>query len=292
MIATRAAECVEDVLEICPGASGVSVLSGGVENHTFLVQYGASKRVLCVLRKRDHRQAEAYRSFLGSLEEAGYPVPRPELLEDGSKLGTIRGCPAMLTTFIEGRRPEQLTERELSTLGDLVGRLHSSGIRCDSLPFIRMESKHLDHLPQDDPAFLSWLRSCLPSIDKLLTERCVPIHGDLFVDNLLVSPIGELWILDWEDCATDYGLLDIGAALIGLTEPGHAANIGVFISRYQSWTGHIDQERLWHATLYAGAFIAYRRYLRWLESKDHARSYIGVPELLARLRDNWVSVLG
>jgi homoserine kinase type II len=72
-----------------------------------------------------------------------------------------------------------------------------------------------------DRPFAEWLNARLDTITRHEAAHQrgdVPVHGDLFADNLIVGPDGDLSIIDWETASLDDPLLDLGMAAVGLCQ--------------------------------------------------------------------------
>jgi homoserine kinase type II len=92
------------------------------------------------------------------------------------------------------------------------------------------------------------------------------IHGDLFGDNLVIGPAGDLSVIDWETASLDDPVLDVGMAAFALCADGgrlDEARIRLLLSGYRPPGRRVDPGSLRAAIEYAGVVIAFHRYRRY-----------------------------
>jgi aminoglycoside phosphotransferase (APT) family kinase protein len=150
-------------------------------------------------------------SALQNLYRAGYPVPRPYLLEQQA---SILGKPFIIMEFIEGEQMWQVIDRSspehtarlLGILCDLLARLHHLDWRLFTSEksqdpyhwvdtWLQNVAWALDNYQM--PAFqplLDWLQS---QRDRVPCFRPAPLHGDFHPANILLQPEGKAVVVDW-----------------------------------------------------------------------------------------------
>lgn len=129
---------------------------------------------------------------------------------------SIAGCPALITTYVEGARATPDVDT-LRRLGDLLGRLHTmppgalsrpagvlhhwapDGGGCDAGR--AAAHRWLDAAEQrvtgDDRARLAALRARIDAADDFADLPTAVLHADFSHDNTIATPTGELVAVDW-----------------------------------------------------------------------------------------------
>ncbi|MBB2910614.1 homoserine kinase type II [Streptosporangium becharense] len=197
-------------------------LAGGVENSHVRVETQAGPVVLTVLRKRSPESARQYARLLRHLFLTGAPVPRIHASRDGDWVTSHLGSPAIVCDFVEGRTLPRLPPPGLvEQAGMLLGRVHrtAAGFRSPLRPHLRLgdaEADLLESLP--DGAFSRWATATLRATRYAMEHPGprVPVHADLFPDNIILKDDGTLVFIDWEDGSLDVPEVDVGMAVLGL----------------------------------------------------------------------------
>ena len=212
-------------------------LPGDGGQHVFKVELGSGEawtlRLGLASRPREKLLAET--GVLRFVNRAGFPAPRPKTTLAGETVFEWQpGFWGYALEFIEGKHPAKPTPGDrpgpmldrvsLAELGHLLGKLHNLKFsKEDQLP----ESAWLEEVPQAiewaglaaaDPA---WSRQAGEVIDTLenlpLAElKALPrvlIHTDAHEGNLLWTPQGELYLLDWENAGLDPAVIDVALVL-------------------------------------------------------------------------------
>ncbi len=175
-------------------------------------------------------QADSIPFFLGlmrHLAAAGIPCPAPLSCSDGSLTFAVAGRPSVLLPWLDGHSPAAATPSLLHQLGQLLARMHLAG--SDYAP--RLASPYRRDLiaplwavsaPQADqllPGSRNVLQGLLDRGADQPADDALPrgaIHGDLFLDNLLVDDHGQISaILDFNYACTDSWLYDLAMTING-----------------------------------------------------------------------------
>lgn len=200
-------------------------LNGGAANSSFKAGCEQGEFVLTVLDNHDQRSAEILAAHTRALFERGMPTAEVVSNIDGDDISLVDGRCMLLKRWIPGQVVEPLPHDLLEKAGRLLAQLH--GLRPD-VPNLPVGTRRLstvqvalvDGFP--DHAFAQWLTKHLDAVQRreahLTQVPDVISHGDLFTDNLLVKPDGELAIIDWETVSLDSALLDLGMTLLGLAK--------------------------------------------------------------------------
>ncbi|GLX22484.1 phosphotransferase [Streptomyces lavendulae] len=277
----------------------VRPLPGGMENTHLKAQTAGGTVVVTVLNKKTIKQAEEYARFLRHLELTGAPAPRLRALREGGWVTRFGDRPVIVCDFVDGPSPARLPARLVHEAGFLLGRVHrtaTAGFDSALLPHLRLDEDDaatLASLP--DNAFGRWARSTWQNVGHVPEHDgpLVPVHGDLFPDNIIVPGRGRsLVFLDWEDGSLDLAHLDVGMALLGLCcgrafSPHRARHL---LSGYhQGSQGALNGELVRDAALYAAVLVALRRH-RWQTEHRRlpaGRSAAAMHHLATSLADRW-----
>ena len=220
-------------------------LGGGELKDVFRIDAGGSVYALRVYYDdvgaddvREELQLAA--PFVEQLEE----VPAPVQTNDGEQLAVENGRVAVLTRFIEGRRPDRSEPEERRAVAELLANVHdvAAGIaspqpraavpayadldvRKNSLWSWADIEEHLSGreigLAAVDSAGLHQrlsdeieaLPATLAELDALGLPT-MPIHGDFFPGNLLWHDGRIAGLIDWDECAVDWRALEVANAAI------------------------------------------------------------------------------
>ncbi|MFF4402279.1 phosphotransferase [Streptomyces sp. NPDC001480] len=276
-------------------------LTGGMENTHVRVESPGGDVVLTVLRKKTREEAEHYARFLRDLAGTGAPVPRLRARHDGGWVSAHKGRPVIVCDHVPGRSLERLTPDLVYEAGVILGGIHrgAAGIDSPLPPSLRLtagEAQAMAALPEGP--FAEWATSTHRAVWQVLDRPGprVPVHADLFPDNIIVRPDNGLVFIDWEDGSLDLPYLDIGMAVLGLCGGSvfSVRDAGRLLRGYQEGSGSdLDLEAVRDAALHAAVLTALRRY-RWHRnghvSVHPLRSHADMQALAESLAERWDAV--
>ncbi len=172
----------------------------------------------------------AHVAVLAFLEQEGFPATRLVRALDGSAVVEHDGWWAIMTTYIEGAEADY-SPANLRWLGEALGRLHTLDLRAGAaatppvLPAARLPT-------QEAPEGLALLAGVAERVPRdLRTQyeayvaalRRVPafaglpqalLHTDPFPGNAILTPDGDLALMDWDNAGLGPAVLDVGYLLI------------------------------------------------------------------------------
>ena len=254
----------------------VEPLPGGMENTHIKAWTGDGTVVVTVLGKKDHRQAQEYTRFLGHLIAVGVPLPALRRTLDGDTVTGYRDRPVIVCDYVAGTSPDppaSVTVRRIGTLlATAVHRPAPAGMGLLS-PHLRLadtDAHTLDELP--DTEFGRWARRTWQAVSHVPDQpgTTVPIHADLFPDNVIVTSDDDLVLIDWEDGSLDLPVIDLGMAILGLccTPSFSPSRVWALLLGYQDGGASLpDLDLLRDAARYAAVLVALRRY-RWQQKRN------------------------
>lgn len=170
----------------------------GVENTVYRVRAGGRALVLTVFERDDARRVEAVLRLTGDLARQGVACPAP-IQGPGGPLARVRGKPAALSPFVEGRALPAPGEPHLEALGAAMARLHTArpdrgfeGAGPHRAAGLVPLARRLARQVQGRDAGLAGLLEDEAHYQEGVEEDGLPaglLHGDLFLDNVLFDPV-------------------------------------------------------------------------------------------------------
>jgi Ser/Thr protein kinase RdoA (MazF antagonist) len=113
------------------------------------------------------------------------------------------------------------------------------------------------------------------------------IHGDLFLDNVIVSEMNDLWFIDFEGGCIDNSLFDLARAMIGCAIVEDRLDLelcNVLLMGYSMTRNltDLENEYLYEYIIYAGVVSTLWRYTefnldRQGENKNHIYRELLIP---------------
>ena len=210
---------------LAPLAEAKGICSG-VENTNYLLALQDGGRFILTLFEK--RVAEAdLPFFVGLMEELAanrVPAPMPLRAKDGQAIRRLRGRPAVIATFLEGKSAATIKPVHISGLGAHMARLHigASGFKQTrrnslSLPQWRSLLGRIAHRADEIVAGLADELHAEMEALEAAWPRNLPegvIHADLFPDNVFYNAEGRLTgIIDFYFSCNDFFAYDLAICL-------------------------------------------------------------------------------
>lgn len=196
------------------------LLKGGSANSNYLLITEKGKYVLIICNFTTFEQTRPLIAVLQHLEAHNFHTSKVFKSHCGEFLLETDNKPVYLKSYIEGLVPRKLSLISLEHLGKLIAKLHKIQV-FDSIPdffqyglnyFTEVTSSSYTHLYKD------WLIKKSKFIEENLPNDLPRglVHGDIFVDNLVVGTHGQIIIIDFEAVSHSPFIFDIGMALVGV----------------------------------------------------------------------------
>ncbi len=167
---------------------------GGIENTNYRVRAGGRWYVLTLFEREPAGRVAETLGLARGLARRGVPCPEPA----EGPVGCIKGKPAALVPWVEGRIVTAPDTEHLEALGRAMALFHRAGqgigmdrggLHTGTALAARAREIALE-IENDDPGLARLLR------DEAGTQLRVPeellpagvVHGDLFLDNVLFAP--------------------------------------------------------------------------------------------------------
>ncbi len=215
----------------------------GVENTNYTLQTESGRYVLTLYEKRV--AAEDLPFFLGLMEHLaahGIACPVPIRGRDGRSLRRLCGRPAAITSFLEGRQVNRISDPHCRQVGAALAALHKSGA---SYPLRRANSLSVAGWRTLLAATAGRAHEIAPNLVETIEaeiaalESAWPghlpsgiIHGDLFPDNVFFRGERLSGIIDFYFACEDALVYDVAICLnawcfdrTGVFHPARAAQL-------------------------------------------------------------------
>ncbi len=196
----------------------------GIENSNFLVHTDVNRFILTIYERRvDKNDLPFFLGFMEHLAEHGVPCPLPIHNADGELVSELKGKPATIISFLNGKSVGRITPIHCAELGKNLARIHIAGEGFD------MEKQNAFSITDWDDLFLKIkdkVDNIAPNLMDLIERELdflnknwdmnLPtgiIHGDLFPDNVLFSDDKLSGIIDFAFACNDYLAYDIAICL-------------------------------------------------------------------------------
>lgn len=199
-------------------------IASGVENSNFLLKTEEARYILTLYEKRvKPEELPFFLHLLQHLAASAIPCPMPISDADGHILQEIKGRPAAIVSFLEGRSPHAIRASHIGELGKHLALLHKAG---KDFPASRPNNFSLERwfelyerikekgntvkpgLVQEIHDYLQFLAACWPSnLPKGI------IHADLFPDNVFFKEGAISGIIDFYFACTDYLMYDVAICM-------------------------------------------------------------------------------
>ncbi len=189
-------------------------IAEGVENTNYSVETTKGRFILTLVEKRASREElPFYAGFMSHLRQKGIPCPAAISQLDGEPVFTMRGKPALLTEFIEGAWPREITVQHCAEIGALLGAMHRAG---RDFPMKRKNSMGLaawkglihacgDRADEVEKGLFDFLEAELGYLEshwpKYLPRGAV--HADLFPDNVFFKGEKVSGVIDFYFSCTE-----------------------------------------------------------------------------------------
>jgi homoserine kinase type II len=201
-------------------------VAGGSVNSNFAIELAGRRLFLRVYEEQDREGAVRETAMLDRLSLAGVPTPAPLRRLDGGCVSDVRGKPAALFPWRNGRMRCQagVGARDAARIGEALAKVHVAGAgeKANTGRF-RYEDLvlRLDRIAASgDERFVSMVPRFRALLERVQGNRDSEIprgltHGDLFRDNVLWDDDGDIAaLLDFESACEESYAFDLMVAVL------------------------------------------------------------------------------
>jgi homoserine kinase type II len=192
-------------------------IAAGSVNSNFALVTPEGRLFLRLYEERNHAGAEREAAMLERLARSGVPTPAPLRRRDGALVSVVRGKPAAVFPWRDGRMRCQaaVTPQDAARVGEALARVHAAGAQHAAEPGrfgVGELRARLERIGASrDDRFVPLVPSLRKALDRAHAARDPGLpagltHGDLFRDNVLWDARGEITaLLDFESaCVGTY----------------------------------------------------------------------------------------
>lgn len=253
--------------------SSFEILSGGLENTSYLINIANSKYVLTICEQKSENKARELAHLLEHLEKHHFETSKIIRNTNNDPITLWKDRPIMLKKFIDGKIIKDLPHHLIALMGRELGKLHKieapsflpKVVNYGKEQFFNVEKYALNSV------FDIWLKEKLAYVTPYFTSNLPKafIHGDVFYDNVIISEDeSSVVIMDFEESAYYYRIFDIGMMIIGICGEGKIVDLekaSYILKGYQQENQLLDIElnALQAFTVYAGAAMTFWRHMNF-----------------------------
>lgn len=249
-----------------------SVMDGGRENTSYCLETNTGKYVLTFCDQKSLTQATNLASLLVHLADHGIHTSRAVVPPDEPIVILHNEKPVMLKHYVDGDIAAHLTEDLLVQLGEEMARLHrifAPSYLPNSFPYGRsyfseVTDSNLDH------AYIDWLSEKQSYLQEQIPQNLpmTLIHGDVFIDNVIVQHQRLMAIIDFEEACHYYRSFDLGMVIVGTCRDRQGISFQKarqFLRGYQTdmTVASVERESLKVFAVYAAVATSFWRFRQY-----------------------------
>jgi homoserine kinase type II len=254
--------------------TGLAGISAGIENTNYFLDTTTGQYVLTIFEVLTPAQLPFYVELMHWLASRQVPVPMPQTRQDGHRVCTFLGKPAIIVSKLPGHWVKQPSPTHCALAAQTMAKAH---LAAQGFP-----------IEQPNLRGLAWWQGTAPKIKEFLSSPQLallnenlnaqvelansgelkrlpqgPVHCDYFRDNVLFSGTQDDpvmgGVIDFYFAGCDYWLFDIAVAINDwCTEPSTGelltGHVKAWLDSYQKVRPLTDEERhLWPDMLRAAA---------------------------------------
>lgn len=279
-----------------PHAVICTEFNSGLTNFNFQVKDEPGKMFfLKIFRNANLLRIKSVATLINHLQHYRFPTPEIIPCLSGDYCWNDGKEGAIITRFIKGKYPEN-TEENLYRIGNILGALHqipaSAGLLQGyslNYPELLKQVYNFDGVIEEE--FSNFLVSINPVIGNIPLSGFPQsiIHGDIFLDNLLQTSLGDIYFIDFEGGCVDKSIFDIARSVIGCAMINQKFDLKLTKAILSGYTAvrdfePIEQEYLYEFIIYAGAISVMWRYTEFnirrpFENKKNLYKKLLIPTL-------------
>jgi len=255
--------------------TGISSINGGLTNFNYRITMPHnSEYFLKVFRGTPVDRVIGITRLIEIITAFHFPTPELLPCKNGEKYWSDGNQSAVITNYIQGTYPEKNTDN-LFKIGTYLGILHNLPTSRDLLRGYSLQyDNQIQLLNLSGITLPKEMKSFLLETDKIIQNLPTSgfpesiIHGDVFLDNLIITNSGEIFFVDFEGGCIDRSIFDLARTIIGCAVNNYhietslvsAIISGYIVSRQLS---SIEYDFLYESIVYAGTISTLWRYIEF-----------------------------
>ena len=255
-------------------------ISSGVTNSNYVVFMSNSNYILTIFEHNNIEELQFYVDLMTYLARENFLCPRPIENNSGQALGLLKGKPALMVSFLDGKEVVVRDSNNCYLVGQHLARLH---LATNNFPQSNKNTRDLSwisdiylnlkaYLSLEDQKIIELEINYHKEIDKSELPEGI-IHGDLFRDNILFLNDKVSGFIDFYYACNEKFIYDIAIAINDwcIYDDGKINKLlySVFIKGYQSERKLTDNENEYFNS--ALRLAALRFWLSRLEAFHNAK---------------------
>jgi len=202
------------------GITDISVIDGGAENTRYCVETSSGRYVLTICDQQSLKEVTDLANLLVYLTDHGIRTSRVVVPPKEPIVILHNEKPVILKHYIDGDDAADLTGNLLDQLAEEMARLHEISAPSylpKSFPYGRsyfpeVIDSNLGH------AYIDWLSEKNRYLQQRIPQHLpmALIHGDVFLDNMIVQGDQLMAIIDFEQACHYYRGFDLGMVIVGV----------------------------------------------------------------------------
>jgi len=255
-------------------------ISSGVTNSNYVVFMSNSNYILTIFEHNNIEELQFYVDLMTYLARENFLCPRPIENNSGQALGLLKGKPALMVSFLDGKEVVVRDSNNCYLVGQHLARLH---LVTNNFPQSNKNTRDLSwisdiylnlkaYLSLEDQKIIELEINYHKEIDKSELPEGI-IHGDLFRDNILFLNDKVSGFIDFYYACNEKFIYDIAIAINDwcIYDDGKINKLlySVFIKGYQSERKLTDNENEYFNS--ALRLAALRFWLSRLEAFHNAK---------------------
>jgi len=199
-------------------------IAEGVENTNYLVVTAGGRFILTLFERRvAESDLPFFLGLMAHVSARGVVAPAPIPDRAGVTLKSLRGRPAVMITFLEGKARMRPTAEDCRKAGAALAHLHLAGA---DFPARRENSLGPDGWRRLQTATEKDAERCAPGLARLIVDALADVlahwptglpqgavHADLFPDNVFFSDDQVSGVIDFYFACTDQLAYDLAITL-------------------------------------------------------------------------------
>ena len=199
-------------------------IKSGIENTNYLVKINNQKYILTIFEKRTHQDdLPFFFNLMNHLNDSGIKCPQAIKTKDDEYYKLLKGKPASLTSFVDGKILNRIEPNHCSELGKSMALLHNASSvlnmsRNNQMGFENfgvLIKKLEKNIAESDDVPIELIKNEYHFLNQNISFNLPSgiIHADLFPDNVFFANNSLSGIIDFYFSCNDYYAYEIAICI-------------------------------------------------------------------------------
>ena len=199
-------------------------IKSGIENTNYLVKINNQKYILTIFEKRTHQDdLPFFFNLMNHLNDSGIKCPQAIKTKDDEYYKLLKGKPASLTSFVNGKILNRIEPNHCSELGKSMALLHNASSvlnmsRNNQMGFENfgvLIKKLEKNIAESDDVPIELIKNEYHFLNQNISFNLPSgiIHADLFPDNVFFANNSLSGIIDFYFSCNDYYAYEIAICI-------------------------------------------------------------------------------